>query len=137
MKKSEIFPPLLIVLIVSVLIYFFWEKILYGLSIGLSLLLAVAFLFIIAASILWLVSIVSEVGSADDPNIYKKFLKALLIISIPLSLGLYWEWSSGAGSGVFTAIALFVWGNSAIGVIAFFWDKLFNKGRAFKINKQK
>ncbi len=108
--------------IIGSILFFFWD------IISILLIGAIIF-FVIAGAILHLVGIVSEPGSAEDPTTYKRFLKALVIFSIPLSFGLYWEWSEDAMPSTFSYIALFVWGNTAIATLAILVNKLFKKTR--------
>ena len=120
MNKNEVKSVAIGFVIIGVILFFFWEVI------SLFLLLALA-IFTIGGGILYLVSIVSEPGSDKDPTTYKRFFKALVIFSIPLSAGLYWEWSTNAIPSAFSYIAFFVWGNTALATFAILMNKIFGK----------
>jgi len=119
-SRDDLLGGFLAFAIIGSILFFFWDIILI-------LLIGAIIFFVIAGAILHLVGIVSEPGSAEDPTTYKRFLKALIIFSIPLSFGLYWEWSEGAMPSTFSYIALFVWGNTAIVTLAILANKLFKK----------
>ena len=121
-SRDDLLGGFLAFAIIGSILFFFWD------IISILLIGAIIF-FVIAGAILHLVGIVSEPGSAEDPTTYKRFLKALVIFSIPLSFGLYWEWSEDAMPSTFSYIALFVWGNTAIATLAILVNKLFKKTR--------
>ena len=116
-SRDDLLGGFLAFAIIGSILFFFWDIILI-------LLIGAIIFFVIAGAILHLVGIA---GSANDPTTYKRFLKALVIFSIPLSFGLYWEWSEDAMPSTFSYIALFVWGNTAIVTLAILLDKLFKK----------
>ena len=120
MNKNEVKSVAIGFVIIGVILFFFWEVI------SLFLLLALA-IFAVVGGILYLVSIVSEPGSGKDPTTYKRFFKALFIFSIPLSAGLYWEWTKNAIPSTFSYIAFFVWGNTALATFAILVNKIFGK----------
>ena len=127
MKKNEIISSFISLTFLSVILFLFWENILNFLSAGLMFLIALLIFFIIAGGVLHLVSIVSEPGSQKDQTTYKRFFKALIIFSIPLSIGLYYEWSENIIPSKFSYIAFFVWGNTAIVSLSLLVSKLFEK----------
>ena len=124
-KKKEAVSITIGFIFIGLILFFNWK------TISLLLLVALVF-FIIAGGILYLVSIVSEPGSSEDPTTYKKFIKALIIFSIPLSAGLFWEWSENSIPSTFSYIAFFVWGNTAIATFAILINKFFTK----RLNKK-
>ncbi len=121
-NKDDLIGGLVAFAVIGSLLFFFWDIILI-------LLIGAVIFFVIAGAILHLVGIVSEPGSAEDPKTYKRFLKALVIFSIPLSFGLYWEWSEDAIPSTFSYITLFVWGNTAIATLAILVNKIFKKDK--------
>ena len=120
MNKNEAISTAIGFVIIGAILFFFWEVITVFLLLGLAI-------FTIGGAILYLVSIVSEPGSDKDPTTYKRFFKALIIFSIPLSVGLYWEWSINAIPSTFSYLAFFVWGNTALATFAILMNKIFKK----------
>jgi len=110
------------------------------LSAFLALLFGFLFLYIIFAFIVWAFSFSDPTKSFEEEfgskfwesiKFWRKLLKSLLIVSVPLGAGVYWEINYFGETSVFSLIGFFVWGNAGIIILCLLIELLLRKIKNF------
>jgi hypothetical protein len=106
----------------------------------LALLFSILFLCIIYAFIVWAFSFSDPTKSLEEEfgtkfwestKFWRKLLKSLLIVSVPLGAGVYWEINYFGETSVFSLIAYMVWGNVGIIILCLLIELLLRKIKNF------
>tara|TARA_B100001059_G_C17352549_1_gene341259 strand:- start:87 stop:437 length:351 start_codon:yes stop_codon:yes gene_type:complete len=83
------------------------------------LIISALIIFAILCFIIWVInSFDKSLLAYDKPWLHKKFwieiLKKLIIVSLPLGAGVFWELNYLDEMGIFSTLGLFVWVNGGI-----------------------
>ena len=76
-------------------------------------------IFAIICFLIWVInSFDKSLLAYDKPYLHKKFwieiLKKLIIVSLPLGIGVFWELNYLNEAGIFSMIGFFIWANGGV-----------------------
>ena len=96
-------------------------------------LLGILFIIAILFFLVWVVTsfdnIADQFGDRfwESAKFWKKVLKSLLIVSLPLGAAIYWEINYFGELGLFSSIGFFIWGNAGIILLCLLIDLISTK----------
>ena len=95
--------------------------------------LGIVFIIAILFFLAWVVSsfdnIADQFGERfwESAKFWKKVLKSLLIVSLPLGAAIFWEINYFGEAGIFGGIGFFIWGNAGVILICLLIDLIYTK----------